>query len=200
VALAQALVARPDVLLLDEPTNHLDLDAIEWLEDLLLGFKGSVVTITHDRAFLDRVATRIVELDRGSCAATPATSPPTRPPRKSSWRRGRGQCPRRQAAGAGRGLDPQGRGGPPHAQRGRIGAAGGPARTARAARREALGSVRLDVPAGQPHQGKIVAELTDVEQGLWRRTIVRNFSATILRGDKVGLIGPNGAARPRCSS
>lgn len=71
VALAQALVARPDVLLLDEPTNHLDLDSIEWLEDLLLDFPGSVVTITHDRAFLDRVATRIVELDRGQLRSYP---------------------------------------------------------------------------------------------------------------------------------
>jgi ATP-binding cassette subfamily F protein uup len=71
VALAQALVAKPDVLLLDEPTNHLDLDSIAWLEDLLLGFKGSVVTITHDRAFLDRIATRIVELDRGQLRSYP---------------------------------------------------------------------------------------------------------------------------------
>ena len=71
VALAQALVARPDVLLLDEPTNHLDLDSIEWLEDLLLDFPGSVVTITHDRSFLDRVATRIVELDRGQLRSYP---------------------------------------------------------------------------------------------------------------------------------
>ena len=71
VALAQALVARPDVLLLDEPTNHLDLDSITWLEDLLLAFKGSVVTITHDRAFLDRIATRIVELDRGQLRSYP---------------------------------------------------------------------------------------------------------------------------------
>ncbi|MGH8822786.1 MAG: ABC-F family ATP-binding cassette domain-containing protein, partial [Rhodoferax sp.] len=71
VALAQALVARPDVLLLDEPTNHLDLDSIEWLEDLLVDFKGSIVTITHDRSFLDRVATRIVELDRGQLRSYP---------------------------------------------------------------------------------------------------------------------------------
>ena len=71
VALAQALVRRPDVLLLDEPTNHLDLDSIEWLEQLLIDFKGSVVTITHDRAFLDRVATRIVELDRGRLRSYP---------------------------------------------------------------------------------------------------------------------------------
>jgi ATP-binding cassette subfamily F protein uup len=78
VALAQALVRRPDVLLLDEPTNHLDLDSIEWLENLLLDFRGSVVLITHDRAFLDRVATRIVELDRGRCSPIPATSRSTR--------------------------------------------------------------------------------------------------------------------------
>ena len=71
VALAQALVARPDVLLLDEPTNHLDLDAIAWLEMLLLEFKGSAVVISHDRAFLDRVATRIVELDRGRLLSYP---------------------------------------------------------------------------------------------------------------------------------
>ena len=71
VALAQALVARPDVLLLDEPTNHLDLDSIEWLEDLLIAFKGSVITITHDRSFLDRIATRIVELDRGHLLSYP---------------------------------------------------------------------------------------------------------------------------------
>src|SRR5439155_598856 len=71
VALAQALVAVPDVLLLDEPTNHLDLDSIAWLEELLRGFKGSVMLITHDRAFLDGVATRIVELDRGVLRSYP---------------------------------------------------------------------------------------------------------------------------------
>ena len=71
VALAQALVTRPDVLLLDEPTNHLDLNAITWLEDLLIDFKGSVIAITHDRAFLDRIATRIVELDRGKLRPYP---------------------------------------------------------------------------------------------------------------------------------
>jgi ATP-binding cassette subfamily F protein uup len=71
VALAQALVRRPDVLLLDEPTNHLDLDSIEWLENLLLDFRGSVALITHDRTFLDRVATRIVELDRGRLLSYP---------------------------------------------------------------------------------------------------------------------------------
>ena len=71
MALAQALVRQPDVLLLDEPTNHLDLDSIAWLEDLLVDFKGSIITITHDRAFLDQVATRIVELDRGKLLSYP---------------------------------------------------------------------------------------------------------------------------------
>ena len=78
VALAQALVAVPDVLLLDEPTNHLDLDSIAWLEELLRGFRGSVVLITHDRAFLDAVATRIVELDRGVLRSYPGNFAPTR--------------------------------------------------------------------------------------------------------------------------
>ncbi len=71
VALAQALVTEPDVLLLDEPTNHLDLDSIHWLEELLIAFGGSLITITHDRSFLDRVATRIVELDRGQLRSYP---------------------------------------------------------------------------------------------------------------------------------
>jgi ATP-binding cassette subfamily F protein uup len=87
VALAQALVSQPDVLLLDEPTNHLDLDSIQWLEQLLIDFKGSVVAITHDRAFLDRVATRIVELDRGQLRSYPGNFVPTRFRKKSSWRR-----------------------------------------------------------------------------------------------------------------
>src|SRR5207253_7540379 len=80
VALAQALVRRPDVLLLDEPTNHLDVDSIEWLEELLIGFRGSVVTITHDRTFLDRVATRIVELDRGKLRSYPGNFSPYQQP------------------------------------------------------------------------------------------------------------------------
>jgi ATPase subunit of ABC transporter with duplicated ATPase domains len=119
VALAQALVAVPDVLLLDEPTNHLDLDSIAWLEELLRGFKGSVMLITHDRAFLDGVATRIVELDRGIIRSYPGNfSAYERHEGRAARVRRAGQCARRQAAGAGRGVDPQGRGSAPHAQRG----------------------------------------------------------------------------------
>ena len=84
VALAQALVANPDILLLDEPTNHLDLDAIRWLEELLKSFAGSVLLITHDRAFLDAVATRIIELDRGILRSYPGSLRPTKPPRRAN--------------------------------------------------------------------------------------------------------------------
>jgi ABC transport system ATP-binding/permease protein len=194
VALAQALVRRPDVLLLDEPTNHLDLDSIEWLENLLLEFKGSVVTITHDRTFLDRVVTRIVELDRGQLRSYPGNFTRYQVQKEEQiaqeavlsakadkllaqeevWIR-KGVEARRTRA--------QGRITRLHNLRAR-----------RAARREALGSVKLDVASGLP-SGKIVAELTRVGKSFSDKHVVRDFTATILRGDKVGLMGPNGAGK-----
>jgi ABC transport system ATP-binding/permease protein len=194
VALAQALVRRPDVLLLDEPTNHLDLDSIEWLEELLISFKGSVVIITHDRVFLDRVATRIVELDRGRLRSYPGNFTQYQLQKEDQlaqeavisakadkllaqeevWIRKGVEARRTRAQGRITRLD-------------RL-------RASRAARREALGSVRLDVASGLP-SGKIVAELTEVSKAFGEKTIVRNFSATILRGDKVGVLGPNGAGK-----
>ncbi len=194
VALAQALVSRPDVLLLDEPTNHLDLDSIEWLEDLLIDFKGSVVTITHDRAFLDRVATRIVELDRGRFRSYPGNFTRYQFQKEEQlaqeavisakadkllaqeevWIRKGVEARRTRAQGRITRLDNL--------------------RQSRAARREALGSVRLDVASGLP-SGKIVAELTEISKSFGDKNIVSNFTATILRGDKVGLIGPNGAGK-----
>ncbi|HWI81955.1 ATP-binding cassette domain-containing protein [Ramlibacter sp.] len=194
VALAQALVRRPDVLLLDEPTNHLDLDSIEWLEDLLIAFKGSLVTITHDRVFLDRVATRIVELDRGKLRSYPgnfsqyqlqkeeqlaqeavvAAKADKLLAQEEVWIR-KGVEARRTRA---------------QARIGRL----DQLRARRAARREALGSVRMDLASGVP-SGKIVAELTDVSKSFGEKVVVRDFSATILRGDKVGLMGPNGAGK-----
>ncbi len=197
VALAQALVARPDVLLLDEPTNHLDLDSIEWLEDLLLDFKGSVVTITHDRAFLDRIATRIVELDRGQLRSYPGNFAQYQLQKEEQlaqeaiinaradkllaqeevWIRKGVEARRTRSQSRINRLEQL--------------------RTNRAARREVLGSVNMDIAsgAGSSYQGKIVAELTGVGKAFGDRTIVRNFSGTILRGDKVGLIGPNGAGK-----
>ena len=194
VALAQALVTRPDVLLLDEPTNHLDLDSIEWLEELLVDFSGSIVTITHDRVFLDRVATRIVELDRGQLRSYPgnfaqyqlqkqeqlaqedtiAAKADKLLAQEEIWIR-KGVEARRTRS---------------QSRIGRLEAL----RASRAARRDTLGSVKMDLASGAP-SGKIVAELEGVSKTFGAKTIVRNFSGTILRGDKVGLIGPNGAGK-----
>ncbi len=194
VALAQALVARPDVLFLDEPTNHLDLDAIEWLEGLLLDFRGSVVTITHDRAFLDRVATRIVELDRGQLRSYPGNFSRYQTLKEEQlaqeavinakadkllaqeevWIRKGVEARRTRAQGRITRLE--------HL------------REQRAERREAVGRVRMEVAAGAP-SGKLVAELDDAFKAFGEKTVVRDFTATILRGDKVGLIGPNGAGK-----
>jgi len=194
VALGQALVRRPDVLLLDEPTNHLDLDSIEWLENLLIDFKGSVVTITHDRTFLDRVATRIVELDRGQLRSYPGNFTQYQLQKEEQlaqeavisakadkllaqeevWIRKGVEARRTRAQGRITRLEKL--------------------RQRRAARRDALGSVKLDVASGLP-SGKIVAELTKVSKSFGDKNIVRDFTATILRGDKVGLIGPNGAGK-----
>ncbi|BFO57627.1 ATP-binding cassette domain-containing protein [Acidovorax sacchari] len=197
VALAQALVARPDVLLLDEPTNHLDVDSIEWLEELLLAFPGSVVTITHDRAFLDRISTRIVELDRGRLLSFPgnfgqyvqqkaeqlaqeaviAAKADKLLAQEEVWIR-KGVEARRTRS---------------QSRISRLEAL----RANRAARRDALGSVRMDIASGSAsgYQGKIVAELAHVTKAFGDKAIVQDFSATILRGDKVGLVGPNGAGK-----
>ena len=199
VALARALVAVPDVLLLDEPTNHLDLDSIAWLEELLTGFAGSVVVVTHDRAFLDAVSTRIVELDRGILRSYPGsfTAYETRKgeelkdealasaradkllAQEEVWVRKGVEARRTRSVGRVQRLQAL--------------------RAQRVARRESLGRVRLDADSGVP-SGKIVAELKHVSMRFplpagGERTIVEDFSATILRGDKVGLIGPNGAGK-----
>ena len=196
VALAQALVARPDVLLLDEPTNHLDLDAIRWLEELLLAFKGSVVVITHDRAFLDAVATRIVELDRGKLLSYPGNFAAYQVQKEEQmaqeaainaradkllaqeevWIRKGVEARRTRAQGRVNRLETW--------------------RAARAGRREAVGRVRLDVDARTGgYQGKLVAELQDVSLSFGDKCIVDKLNTTILRGDKIGLIGPNGAGK-----
>ena len=196
VALAQALVMRPDVLLLDEPTNHLDLDAIRWLEDLLLDFKGAVVAISHDRAFLDRVATRIVELDRGKLLSYPGNFSRYQQLKQEQlaqeatinaradkllaqeevWVRKGVEARRTRAQGRINRLQAL--------------------RAARLARRDALGRVRLDVDAGVAgYQGKLVAELDNVSLAFGDKHIVEQLSTTVLRGDKIGLIGPNGAGK-----
>ena len=194
VALAQALVARPDVLLLDEPTNHLDMDSILWLEDLLNGFKGSVVTISHDRAFLDAVCTRIVELDRGLLRSYPGNFALYQQQKEEQLAQEAVISARadkllaQEEVWIRKGVE---------ARRTRsqsLVARLHKLRAERTARREALCSVRMDIASGVP-SGKVVAELTEVSKRYGDKVIVRDFSATILRGDKVGLIGPNGAGK-----
>ncbi len=196
VALAQALVALPEVLLLDEPTNHLDLDSIAWLEELLLGFRGSVMLITHDRAFLDAVATRIVELDRGVLRSWPGNfsayealkeeqlaaealagaRPDKLLAQEEVWIRKGVEARRTRSVARIERLQ-------------RL-------RAQRAQRRDALGQVRLELDTGVP-SGKVVAELRDLgfRYAAGAAPLIDGFSATILRGDKVGLIGPNGVGK-----
>ena len=199
VALAQALVAHPDVLLLDEPTNHLDLDAIEWLQGLLRSWSGALLFVSHDRAFIDAVATRIIELDRGVLRSYPgnyAAYEVTKArelqdealasaradkllAQEEVWVRKGVEARRTRAVGRIVRLE-------------RL-------REQRAARRESLGQVRLEIDSGVP-SGKLVAVLEDVsfrfgtpeDHGPW---LVDRFTATFLRGDKVGLVGPNGAGK-----
>lgn len=194
VALACALVSAPDVLLLDEPTNHLDFSSIQWLEGLLKDFKGSVLFITHDRSFLDNVATRIIELDRGKLTSFPGNFS-TYQTRKAEqleneevenakfdkflaqeeiWIRKGVKARRVRDEGRVKRLEQL--------------------RLQRSARREQQGQVKLDVSSGE-RSGKIVAELENVCKSFGDKVIVRDFSSIILRGDKVGLIGQNGAGK-----
>jgi ATP-binding cassette subfamily F protein uup len=194
VALAQALVAAPDVLLLDEPTNHLDLDAIVWLQDLLGAYRGAVVLITHDRAFLDAVASRIVELDRGVLRSYPgnfAAYEATKQRELEAEALANARADKllaQEEVWVRKGVEARRTRSVSRVNRLLA------LRATRAARREAVGRVRLDVDAGLP-SGKLVAELDGVSKSFGGRPIVRDFGATILRGDKVGVIGPNGAGK-----
>ncbi len=194
VALARALVMQPEVLLLDEPTNHLDLEAIEWLEELLLAFNGSVLFITHDRRFLDRLATRITELDRGhltdfvgnfsnyqikkeellAVEATHAAKFDKVLAQEEAWIRQGIKARRTRNEGRVRNLEKL--------------------RLERAARRERQGNVKLALDSGE-RSGKLVAELDHVKKSYGSRTLIHDFSTRILRGDRIGLLGPNGIGK-----
>ncbi|RQW28901.1 ATP-binding cassette domain-containing protein [Rhodobacteraceae bacterium CH30] len=194
VALARALAAKPDVLLLDEPTNHLDVSAIEWLEGLLKGFAGSVLLVTHDRRFLDNVATRIIELDRGILRSYPGSFSAYHVKKaeelaieaeqarlfdkfhaqEEAWIRKGVEARRTRNEGRVRRLEAL--------------------RVARSQRRERVGQVNFQLDPGE-RSGKLVAELEHVSKGFGSRTLIRDFTTRILRGDKIGLIGPNGAGK-----
>jgi len=194
VLLARALVAQPDVLLLDEPTNHLDIEAITWLEGFLTEYPGAVIFITHDRAFLQRLATRILEIDRGRLTSWPGDYATflrrkeeslaneavnqakfdTRLAEEEVWLRQGVKARRTRNEGRVRALMAM--------------------RAARAARRAQIGTARIELDAADP-SGKVVFEAREISKSFDGTPVVRDFSVRILRGDRIGLIGPNGAGK-----
>jgi ABC transport system ATP-binding/permease protein len=192
--LARALVREPDLLLLDEPTNHLDVDAIEWMEEFLVARGTTLLFVTHDRAFLRRVATRIVELDRGrlvdwgpdydrylerKAAALDAESKQWAEfdrtlAKEEVWIRTGIQARRTRNEGRVRALEAL--------------------RVERSGRRERVGNVRLQAQEAE-RSGRLVVEARDVGFSRGDRAIVRDLTTTIMRGDRVGLIGPNGSGK-----
>ncbi len=194
VLLARALVGEPDLLLLDEPTNHLDIDSIVWLQDFLLGWRGTLIFITHDRAFLQALATRIVELDRGrtfdfatdyetflqrrddllDAEARQEALFDKKLAQEEAWLRQGVKARRKRNEGRVRALMAM--------------------RVDRQARRAALGTARLSAQEAE-RSGRRVVQAVDVSFAYGDRVILRNFSAEISRGDRIGLIGPNGAGK-----
>lgn len=194
VALAKAMADEPDLLLLDEPTNHLDFDGILWLEQQLKQFRGSVIVITHDRAFLDAVATRIIELDRGQIFSFPGNFSRWQE-RKAEWLESETQqnakfdkflaqeevwirtgvqARRTRDEGRVRRLEAL--------------------RRERAARRERSGNVNFAIAEGRK-SGRIVIEAEHIHQRFDDRVLIDDFSTVIMRGDRIGFIGPNGAGK-----
>ncbi len=194
VLLARALVNQPDLLLLDEPTNHLDIESIIWLEKFLLSWKGSLLFISHDRVFLQKLATRIIEIDRGKLTDWPGDYP-TYLSRKQKaledeekenalfdkklaqeevWIRQGIKARRTRNEGRVRALEEL--------------------RHKRAERRNVAGSANVRIQAADK-SGKIVLEAENVSYAWDDHSVLRDFSTTIMRGDKVGIIGPNGAGK-----
>jgi ABC transport system ATP-binding/permease protein len=194
VLLARALVSEPDLLLLDEPTNHLDIDAITWLESFLTDYRGAVVFVTHDRAFLQRLATRVVELDRGQLTSWPGDYA-TFVRKKEEWLANEALAQEKfdkklaeEEAWLRRGIKAR-----RTRNEGRVKALLD-MRAGRAERREIAGTVRLGIEQADA-TGKLVFEARGVTKAFGHRVVVRDFSVRILRGDRIGLIGPNGAGK-----
>jgi ATP-binding cassette subfamily F protein uup len=194
VMLAQALVTEPDLLLLDEPTNHLDLAGIQWLEEFLLSWNGSLLFITHDRTFLQNLATRIISLDRGCLTSWPGDYQnylikrdeqlaieadhnakfDKRLAKEEVWIRQGIKARRTRNEGRVRSLEAM--------------------RRKRSQRREVQGKAKLNVESGES-SGKLVVEVKNASVGYGGELIVRDFSTRILRGDRIGIVGPNGAGK-----
>ncbi len=194
VSLARALVCEPDVLLLDEPTNHLDLESILWLEEHLVAFKGAVLFVTHDRAFLQKLATRIVDLDRGKLISWPGNYADflkrkaasleeeerqnalfdKRLAQEEVWIRQGIKARRTRNEGRVRELEKM--------------------RKERGQRREQQSNAKFGLETGEK-SGKLVMEAKGITYGYPGKSIVNNFSTRIIRGDRIGLIGPNGSGK-----
>lgn len=194
VLLARALVTDPDLLLLDEPTNHLDIEAIKWLEEFLISWKGSLLFVTHDRSFLRKLATRIVELDRGRLSSWPGDYEnylvrkqealenedkenalfDKRLAQEEVWIRQGIKARRTRNEGRVRALKAL--------------------REERLQRREQKGQVNMQVSA-QEKSGKRVIEVENISYSYGDKPIVKNFSTLITRGDRIGILGPNGVGK-----
>ncbi len=194
VLLAQALVTEPDLLLLDEPTNHLDISAIDWMEEFLLGYPGALLFVTHDRAFLRRLATRILELDRGSLTDWPGDYAnflrrkeerlnaealanerfDKKLAEEETWIRQGIKARRTRNEGRVRALKAM--------------------REERQQRREQTGKAQMQLTSGE-RSGKLVAEVEGIDYAWDGEPIIRGLSTTIMRGDRVGIIGPNGSGK-----
>ncbi|HHT9139160.1 MAG TPA: ATP-binding cassette domain-containing protein, partial [Candidatus Wunengus sp. YC60] len=194
VLLARGLVCDPDILLLDEPTNHLDVDSISWLEEFLLRYGGTILFVTHDRTFLKKLATRIIELDRGSLSSW-ACDYETFLVRKQAvldaevsqqavfdkklaqeeiWIRQGIKARRTRNEGRVRALEDM--------------------RKARRERRQVVGTVRMQTQEAE-RSGALVIKVEDVSYGYDNKPVISGFSAAIMRGDKIGIIGPNGSGK-----
>ncbi|MBL3529083.1 MAG: ATP-binding cassette domain-containing protein [gamma proteobacterium endosymbiont of Lamellibrachia anaximandri] len=194
VLLAQALVIEPDLLLLDEPTNHLDIESIDWMEEFLLGYGGALLFVTHDRAFLRHLATRILELDRGRLTDWPGDYDnflrrkdemlnaealenarfDKKLAQEEVWIRQGIKARRTRNEGRVRALKTM--------------------RDEHSRRRTEAGQVRMQLQAGE-RSGKLVVEVDDISYAWEGEPVIRGFSTTIMRGDRIGIIGPNGAGK-----
>ena len=194
VLLARALVSDPDILLLDEPSNHLDVESIEWLESFLLSSGLTLIFVTHDRSFLRKLATRIVEIDRGKLSSWPGSYEAylkgkaealhaeekqqaefdKKLAREEVWIRQGIKARRTRNEGRVRALEQM--------------------RRERAQRREKIGKANIQANVKE-NSGKIVIEADHIAYAYENKPVIRDFSTTILRGDKIGIIGPNGAGK-----
>lgn len=193
-ALARALVSNPDILLLDEPTNHLDIDAIDWLETFLLEFSGSIIFISHDRSFIRKMATRIVDLDRGKLVSYPGNYDlylttkeenlrveelqndlfDKKLAQEEVWIRQGIKARRTRNEGRVRALKSL--------------------REERRQRREVLGTAKIQLDQSS-RSGKIVFEIENLGYQIDDKVLLKQFNDTILRGDKIALVGPNGCGK-----